>query len=199
MDNRVVPMRERILDAAESRMRARGFHSVSFRDVANDVGVKSASIHYHFPQKSDLGEQLLERYSEQFQAALDAIEQSSPRDAITRFLGLYDSAFSVGKSICLCAILSAEANSLPDALNARLRTFFELNVRWLSNLNERHNLADKVPKPLEIVSGLEGAMIVANAMSDRAVLSSTISRIQAAYDDADKCEILQAELRGRFF
>lgn len=182
MNSDVLPMRDRILDAAETRMRGRGFHSVSFRDLANDVGVKSASVHYHFPQKSDLGNQLVERYSARFQAELDTIDTSVPSAAMTRFLALYDNAFSVGKSVCLCAILSAEANSLPDTLNARLCGFFEMNVRWLSALNVRHGLTDRVPDPLEIVGALEGAMIVANAMADRAALITTITRIQAAYD-----------------
>lgn len=182
----VLPMRERILDAAETRIRATGFHSVSFRDLAHDVGVKSASIHYHFPQKSDLGDHLVERYSARFHAELDAIDTLEPNAAITEFLAIYDNAFSIGKSICLCAILSAEANSLPESLNVRLRGFFELNVRWLSALNLQHDVADRVPDPLETVGALEGAMIVANAMSDRAVLTATITRIQAAYAAAAK-------------
>jgi len=67
-------MRERILSAAEKRVRTVGFNAVSFRDLANDVGVKSSSVHYHFPQKEDLGEQLVKRYSERFQARLDQID-----------------------------------------------------------------------------------------------------------------------------
>lgn len=184
MDSNVLPMRDRILDAAEMRMRERGFHSVSFRDLANDVGVKSASIHYHFPQKTDLGNHLVARYSQRFQAELDAIHTSASNVAISRFLALYDDAFSIGKSVCLCAILGAEANSLPETLNAKLREFFQMNARWLSALNAQHGLANKVPDPLEIVGALEGAMIVANAMSDRAVLTGAITRIQASYDAA---------------
>ena len=37
-----------ILDTAEQRMRDVGYHSVSFRDLADDLGIKSASVHYHF-------------------------------------------------------------------------------------------------------------------------------------------------------
>ena len=32
-------------------MRRGGFHGFSFRDLAADVGIKSASVHYHFPIK----------------------------------------------------------------------------------------------------------------------------------------------------
>ncbi len=181
MEIELSSMKERILEAAEMRIRKRGFHSVSFRDLANDVGVKSASVHYHFPQKSDLGNQLIERYTARFQTGLDAIDTSSLNTAMSEYLALYDNAFAVGKSICLCAILGAEANSLPDTLVDRLRAFFEMNVQWLTALNLQHGVAEKVPSPLEVVGALEGAMIVANTMSDRIALSGAITRIQSIY------------------
>jgi TetR/AcrR family transcriptional regulator, transcriptional repressor for nem operon len=53
---------DQLLDATERRMRAGGYHAVSFRDVAADVGIRSASVHHHFPQKADLGTALVRRY-----------------------------------------------------------------------------------------------------------------------------------------
>ena len=52
-----------LLNAAERRVRRSGYNAVSFRDLADDVGIKSASVHYHFPQKADLGVALVERYA----------------------------------------------------------------------------------------------------------------------------------------
>ena len=57
------PAREQILDAAEKRARMAGYHGFSFRDVAEDVGIKSSSVHYHFPTKGDLCEALARRYT----------------------------------------------------------------------------------------------------------------------------------------
>ena len=42
-----------IMDAAERRMRIGGFNGFSFREIAADVGVKSSSVHYHFPTKEN--------------------------------------------------------------------------------------------------------------------------------------------------
>ena len=95
-------MRERILDAAEKRVRAVGYNAVSFRDLANDVGVKSASVHYYFPQKESLGEQLVKRYAERFQARLDEIdlEEVGPIGTLEAFIALYGEALIVGESVC---------------------------------------------------------------------------------------------------
>jgi len=42
-----------ILNAAERRMQFGGFGGFSFREIAADVGIKSSSVHYHFPTKEN--------------------------------------------------------------------------------------------------------------------------------------------------
>jgi DNA-directed RNA polymerase specialized sigma24 family protein len=41
-------MAESIMDAARAMVQARGYNGLSFRELAKEVGVKSASVHYHF-------------------------------------------------------------------------------------------------------------------------------------------------------
>src|SRR5262245_14765717 len=62
-----------VLDVAERLAQTRGFNGFSYADVSAVVGVKTASLHYHFPSKADLGRALVERYSRAFQAALSEI------------------------------------------------------------------------------------------------------------------------------
>ena len=58
--------RDAILDIAEAMIRNAGFNAFSTRDVANAVGIKSASVHYHFPTKADMGVAVTERYTSRF-------------------------------------------------------------------------------------------------------------------------------------
>ena len=53
--------KQAILDVAKARVQARGYNSLSFRELAKEIGVKSASIHYHFSTKGDLGAALARR------------------------------------------------------------------------------------------------------------------------------------------
>ena len=176
-------MRERILGAAEKRVRAVGFNAVSFRDLAGDVGVKSSSIHHHFPQKENLGEQLVARYTENFQTRLDRIseEDPDPLNALEAFIALYGEALVVGKSVCLCAILGAEANGLPDRVNAGVQAFFAANKDWLSNVLGQLP-SQKLPiTAAEIIVGLEGAMIYSSVMKDREAFDVTARRLLANF------------------
>src|SRR5829696_2811940 len=68
------PTASRILDEAERLAQTRGYNGFSYADVATVVGTTKAALHYHFPSKAELGRALVDRYTERFLAALDAIE-----------------------------------------------------------------------------------------------------------------------------
>ena len=54
--------RHALLDAAGELAQTRGYNAFSFRDLSERIGVTTASIHYHFPSKADLGRELVIRY-----------------------------------------------------------------------------------------------------------------------------------------
>ena len=176
--------RDSILGAAEKRVRAVGFNAVSFRDLAADVGVKSASIHYYFPHKEDLGEALVKRYAARFQARLDEIDLAAlgPAAALAAFIDLYGEALVVGEAVCLGAILGAEANGLPERVNAATGAFFQANVAWLTEVHRRRPSSRTLMTPIEIVAALEGAIIVSSAMKSRVPFDATARRIIADYE-----------------
>ena len=83
--------RRELLDLAETLVRTRGYNGFSYRDLAEQIGIKTASIHYHFPTKGDLGEALIENEREVFArnlAQLDA-EEKDPRRRLERFIQLF--------------------------------------------------------------------------------------------------------------
>ena len=160
-------MKDKILQAAEDRVRGAGFAEMSFRDLAKDVGIKSASVHYHFPTKPDLGEALVQRYAEQFKAHLAQIDQDDLQKALDGFVALYSQALVLNESICLCAVMGAEAIGLPENVNQRTKAFFAMNKTWLEQLFTQHGIEDAGDKAGLVVAALEGGMIVASASNDR--------------------------------
>ena len=52
---------------------AHGYGGLNFRDLADDVGIKAASIYHHFPSKADLGAAVARRYWEDSAAELEAM------------------------------------------------------------------------------------------------------------------------------
>jgi TetR/AcrR family transcriptional repressor of nem operon len=51
------------LDIAEQLVQTRGFNGFSYADIAAEIGISKASLHYHFPTKAMLGERLIDATS----------------------------------------------------------------------------------------------------------------------------------------
>ena len=173
-------MKDKILQAAEDRVRGAGFAEMSFRDLAKDVGIKSASVHYHFPTKPDLGEALVQRYAEQFEVHLEKIDQDDLQKALDGFVALYSQALVLNESICLCAVMGAEAIGLPENVNQRTKAFFAMNKTWLEHLFTRHGIEDAGDKAGLVVAALEGGMIVASASNDRTLFDRVARTVMAS-------------------
>lgn len=162
---------ERILDSAERRAQVLGFNGFSYADVAGELGVTPASIHYHFPSKVDLGVRLIERYTERFQDALSDIEVSttSACGQLQKYAALYESVLE-GNRLCLCGMMAAEMETLAVPIRERLSAFFSVNENWLTGVVERGLRSGQIDAVGEarviaaaITGTLEGAMIVARA------------------------------------
>jgi TetR/AcrR family transcriptional repressor of nem operon len=65
--------RERILDAAEAAVLAKGFGATSIEELIVAVGITKSGFFYHFRDKSALAKALLLRYLQQDQKILDTL------------------------------------------------------------------------------------------------------------------------------
>ena len=93
----------RLMDAAQDLIQERGYNAFSFKDLAERIGSRTASIHYHFPTKADLGVALMERDLEGLDESLAHIDASAkrPRTRLKALVKLYSETESAG-AICLC-------------------------------------------------------------------------------------------------
>jgi TetR/AcrR family transcriptional regulator, transcriptional repressor for nem operon len=160
-----------ILDVAERLAQTRGYNGFSYADIAAQLGVTKASLHYHFPSKAELGRALIERYRGIFGAALEAIDQRTrePREKLRQYVGLYDSVLS-NERMCLCGMLAAEHATLPAPMQEELKSFFDANERWLTVVLEDGHRARVLrfsesarERARVLIGSLEGAMLVARS------------------------------------
>src|SRR5438132_1674693 len=66
--------KDQLLNVAQRLIQTRGFQGFSYRDLADEIEISTASIHYHFPTKADLGVALVQRFRAGLIAALSQIE-----------------------------------------------------------------------------------------------------------------------------
>src|SRR5450755_5032823 len=122
-----------VLDVAEQLAQMRGYNGFSYADIAAQLGVTKASLHYHFPSKAQLGTALIDRYQKTFGDALDAIDRKTeePAEKLRRYVDLYDSVLRHDR-MCLCGMLAAGYATLPAPMQEGLTSFFDANERWLT-------------------------------------------------------------------
>ena len=128
----------RILDVAERLVQSRGFNGFSYADVAAELKLSKASLHYHFPGKAELGEALIGRYAARFADALEEIDRrggDSPAklDAYAR---IYADVLNDGR-MCLCGMLAADYDTLPTPMRDAVIRFFDDNEAWLTGVLEQ--------------------------------------------------------------
>jgi len=183
-----------ILDVAERLAQTRGFNGFSYADIATELGITKASLHYHYPTKADLGRALIDRYSTTFAAALAGIEESrSPRPMqLERYVAIYAEVLKAGR-ICLCGMLAAEYTTLPALMQDAIRGFFDVNERWLSRVLESGrkdgSLAfEGTPEDAAraITSALEGAMLLARPYGGAERFKSAAQRVLSEFAPAAK-------------
>lgn len=180
--------RDRIIAAAEARMRDSGYHGFSFREVAADVGIKSASVHHHFPAKEDLASAVVDGYTERFIATLgDPTDQGqTPTALIDRYVELFRRALIDEKRMCLCGLLGSETRALPDRVSADTRTFFHRHIAWLSKVFRtdapHESQAAIEDKAMRFVAALEGALLVAQSLGDADVFERIVGSTMATLD-----------------
>ncbi len=168
------PAAQRILDIAEQLAQTRGFNGFSYADIASELAVTKASLHYHFATKAALGRALIARYHVAFDSELDAIDRRTKvaPEKLRRYVALYDSVMRRNR-MCLCGMLAAEYATLPGPMQDELRTFFDANETWLATVFEEGRRAGDLrfagsvrQRARAFVTALEGAMLVARAFED---------------------------------
>ena len=165
---------QRILDVARDIVRNRGYSAFSYADIAEQVGIRKASIHYHFPSKDKLVRTLVQQYRVGMGRACDRIAQSTltPQQQLMQFATLYQDGLQQ-KQICLCAMLAADFAVLPQSVQDEVQVFFQQTEIWLTTLLQQgcdaklwqcQPSAEQEAKGL--IAMLQGAQLLARSNED---------------------------------
>lgn len=116
--------RQEILELAETLFHQRGFHGFSYQDIAAELGIKSAAVHYHFPNKADLGIALVQRIRDFLRGSRARFEagEFGARQGLEAYFEFYAKRLcQERRSMCAVGLLAAELNTVPDTVRAEAR------------------------------------------------------------------------------
>jgi TetR/AcrR family transcriptional repressor of nem operon len=180
---------EDILDLAESLIQTRGYSAFSYQDISNALGIRKASIHYHFPSKTDLGVAVVDRYAQRFSAILEQIAADARQPSMAmldHYVAPYLQFAKTQDKVCLCGALAGEMMALPAELRQRVDRFFKEHQAWLAGILARgvergeFVLFAKPAKVARLVFGaLQGALLVKRTTGDPSQLKDVVAVLKS--------------------
>ncbi|RKK02611.1 TetR family transcriptional regulator [Pseudoroseomonas wenyumeiae] len=177
--------REAILAAARKAAQAHGYGGLNIRALADGVGIKGASIYYHFPSKADLGAAVARRYWEDSAADLDALwgETSDPLRCLHDYPDVFRKSLESENRLCLCSFMAAEYDDLPDVVKREVQAFADVHVAWLSKMlfaSSVVSAGESGQRARSIYAAVAGAQLMARSRSDIALYDALIDGYRAA-------------------
>lgn len=165
--------KKQILDLAETLLQDRGFNAFSYHTIAEQLGIKNAAVHYHFPSKSDLGLALIQRYRVRFRRYAQTLAEggADPMLKLEAYFTIPWGYLRNGGKVCPLGVLEAEFNSIPESMRLEALALDQEIREWLARALEEGRKqgifrfsGSAKEKALLIVATLQGALQISRAV-----------------------------------
>jgi len=128
---------EDILSCTRSLILAGGYDGFSYADISKVIGIRNASIHYHFPSKADLVQALVVRHREDAEAGIAQLDNhvSDPVERLRAYVGYWETCIAdTSVPFCVCALLASQLPALPVPVAEEVRRYFRSLAAWLASV-----------------------------------------------------------------
>lgn len=165
--------REEIIKLGDQLIRDKGYNAFSFYDISKKLKIKNASIHYHFPTKSELGVSIVKDHSDKLDTLMESMADKSPVLKLKAFLSVYGKMKSEGK-VCLVGSLATDLNTVDAKMEKELKSFANKILEWVTAIL-KEGKAKKVfafelsprTKALMIISNMLAALQLSRLTDDK--------------------------------
>ena len=123
--------RERVLDAAQFLMQTESYDGFSFRDVAEAVGIRKASVYHHFESKECLAAAVADRARERFQGWAALQTARPPVERLNAYCFELYGHLGAGHRLCPGASLISGWSHLSDEVHRCVVALMDLQLAFI--------------------------------------------------------------------
>ena len=159
-----------LLDAAQRMVQERGFNAFSYKDLSEAIGIRTASIHYHFKTKADLGLALANRYRAALAAALSKLDRKATHKAKLKGLVQSYRETETAGVMCLCGSLASDIATLRPDVREAVESYLTETRAWVARViadGVADGEFDPVAAPKDMassfVAALQGGLLTGRA------------------------------------
>lgn len=184
---------QKILTVAENLTQTKGFNAFSYKDISELVGVKTSSIHYHFPTKADLGKAVIKKHIDALCNELEDLIKNETLSCKSKLEFFIDCTISKtyrdDRKMCLGGMLASDVLTLPEVMQIEVRIFFNRLQDWLKRLLTQSlikkefyiNKNEIEAEAFFIFSIIEGALLLSRLYQDEEHLNIAKKQIMNRY------------------
>ncbi|MGO4700768.1 TetR/AcrR family transcriptional regulator [Dyella sp. 2RAB6] len=172
---------QKLIDSARYLIQTRGYNGFSYADVAEQVQVRKASIHHHFPAKSDLAKAVVEQSRAAIAEQTRRLDEGAfdPDAQLRMYTGYWEKCIADASApFCVAGMLACELPTLPADVAQEVRAHFRDLSNWLEVVMTRgaqlgrFQLQGSARQEAEaFMATVYGAMLAARARDDAKVFS----------------------------
>ena len=174
--------RQRILDSAQRLTQTRSFHGFSFQDIADEVGVRKASLYHHFDSKDDVAVAMLKRAADWVRAELKKTEGREPKERLEAYFDIFHQIYGRAERMCPGGSFAAVFDAVSSPVQTAVHRFAKMHVDWLEDVvrdgveQGQFTVGDQRPRDVaaQIAAAVQGALLVGRLSSDRHVLDVVV-------------------------
>lgn len=180
--------RTEILKLTQQLIQTHGYNGFSYQDISDELGIRKASIHYHFPTKEDAVLSLLDLYCDRFAAWTEraAQEQRNAGELLQAYFEFFAKLSDNHSRICAGGALAAEWNALPGSIKRKALELIDLHRGWLKRVIKSGRASGEFTSEGSadqqaqfIFSAIQGGLQVSRVEKDPSWYRAVTSRITA--------------------
>jgi len=176
---------QKLIDSARHLIQTRGYNGFSYADVAEEVQVRKASIHHHFPGKSDLARAVVEQSRALIGEQTRSLSGGAfdPEEQLRTYTGYWEKCIADASApFCVAGMLASELPTLPADLASDVQAHFRDLSNWLEIVLTqgaqmgRFELQGSARQEAEsFMAMVYGAMLAARAYNDPKVFAEIVA------------------------
>jgi TetR/AcrR family transcriptional repressor of nem operon len=178
--------RDRILDSAQRLIQTRSFHGFSFQDIADEVGVRKASLYHHFDSKDDIALAVLERAADWVSARMAKLEDREPTERLDGYFDMYRVIHGKGERMCPGGSFGAVLDAVSSPVQSALHRFSKMHLDWLEGVvregaeRGQFQIGDQRPRDVatQISAAVQGALLVGRLAGDPHVIDTVAAGLR---------------------
>ncbi|NUN04939.1 MAG: TetR/AcrR family transcriptional regulator [Bdellovibrio sp.] len=172
------------LDLGRHYLQTLGYNAFSFQLIADELGIKKASLHYHFASKEDLGLALIADYEAAYIESVEKMKDLSALQKLTRMTRIFCRMSQDQKKLCPLGVLAVDFNTVPAKMQKRLLDFHKIQQNWLITTLKQGLKEKSLKKDLDlnftadlILAAIQGGLLMARVRGESATLENMLEKL----------------------